>query len=167
MIQIPQQLAHFRGKTLIACLRHNSAQAYIAEGNKIEQLEPIETSATDFHYTDYEGFERLTTPSSPEAKEVSFSAGHDHHNKEHYLHVFLNYFSGEIQKLQKQHQVVQLVFVVPEDIKYQLEEKLSSELKSCTRILEGNFYAHHILDVIKQLPTEEGFYIPKTKEIKK
>lgn len=157
-MQIPQQLPHFKEKILIVCLRHDSGLPYIAEGNKVEQLSPIYTEDTDFHYSDKEGFERLTTPSSPAAKDVSFCAGEDHHNKEHYLHIFLNYFVEKIGELAKEQKVNKLVFFVPEDMLHQLEAKLPQPLKEKIQIFPGNFYAHHILELIAFLPSKDGLY---------
>ena len=145
-ISLPANTPKFEKPTLIVCLAHHLAQPYLAKGDTVTQLEQIATEATDFEYTDKEGFQAIR-----EAGGRGTSPGTERHTKEHYERVFLNYFAEALQSLVHSHGIEQIYLFAPADIKNLTADKLPGGLKEITTIEPGNLVKEHPLELVKRL----------------
>lgn len=146
--QIPEKYLPFLWKTLIVCLNENSAKPYEGHKRNITELEVLETKATQYHYSDKEGFEFTPTGAGT-------SSGNEPHNKEHYAKVFLNFFMKELHKLDQQGQYEKIILISPHTMKNEVKEKLPTELAKKAEIIPGNFYKSHPFDIVEKIEKTE------------
>lgn len=146
IFHIPAQFVEFPYPVLILCMNHRSAKVYQAYQRDIIEKPDIHTVDTDYHYSDNR--EGMTFSS---ATSGGTRIGADHHNKEHYEKVFLNYFITKLQELEAQDRYHRIFIFTPPDIKNMVKEKLPKPLLSKIEIIEGNFAKAHLTEVLKKL----------------
>lgn len=141
-LHIPEKYPEFDIKTLIICVSHNTAKVYLVDKRNMKELPEVHTAETDYHYSDKEGFS---------AGHGGTTTGTDHHNKEHYERVFLNFLVGELKKMESEHHIERMFVFVPEDIKNITREKFSDQMQKKTEFLHGNLLKTHPLDLIDRI----------------
>lgn len=140
-MKIPDNLRHFEKRTLFVVMQHRRAKAFEVLDDLVTDKGVIETDDTEFEYTD-----RKTLSADSGTGRVS-GAGSEKHNKEHYDHVYMNYFSKEFSKLANGYPAV--VIFVPKDIKSLLHDKLNQQELEKTKFIYGNYYNNHLHELLE------------------
>lgn len=138
-MHIPKGFPGFDNKTILLVLAHRDGKAYTGIDKDIEHLEDLKTSATQYQYTDKEGQQGNSAP------------GTDHHNKEHYDRVFLNYIHDKITEYENKKMFEELIVFCPADMKKILEEKVPKHILANTEIFVGNFVNNDLMDLVKKM----------------
>lgn len=149
MIHIPEEIPKFRHKTLIFCFGHNLARPFYVHGREMEEMEMIHTEDTEYEYSDKEGFNHAGPGGGS-------SPGADKHNREHYDHVFLNYFLEQLNDIEKKYDFDQIVTLQPVDMKGLNKEKWPKHLLPKTEFIAGNFHNHPPLDILHKILKESS-----------
>jgi|GEM_PF-6201484 len=146
-LQIPQELPSCEVKTLMCVISDHTARVFECYERTITELNALSTEDTNYTYSDKEGFSY-----GPQGK-VGTRPGTSHHNKEHYLSVFANYFSEAVLKLYKDGAYEDVIIFIPQNIRKFIESKLPKDMVGNIVFVEGNFAKHHPLDLVKKMTT--------------
>lgn len=159
-MELPNGSPKFTEKTLLIAMNHDRAKTYSVDGNHLTIMGEIHTEDTEYEYTDNESQKHISGPSGgafaskgnfPKTGGETTNPGSEPHNKEHYLAVFLNYFTKEVQKIMKLENFARLIIFAPANIHKLLNEKLSPHLQKKANIIPANLYKHHPFDLIERI----------------
>ncbi|PJC37458.1 hypothetical protein CO046_00400 [Candidatus Peregrinibacteria bacterium CG_4_9_14_0_2_um_filter_53_11] len=163
-IQVPEKIPELIERTLVVCMARDFAKAYCYHLQGIHELPTIETSETDYHYTDKEG--RSFISESHGGDRTNGTSGNptifgiEKHNKQHYLKVFLNHFSKELARIFREGSFNRVVLFVPDELHISVEEKLEQHLLQKTEFFSGNFTKHHPLELVEKIYEEKPHLFP-------
>lgn len=146
-ITIPQELRLFSKPTALICLSHDRAMVYEVKADILREIAFWHTQDTDFSYSDKESFDHHGQGSF----DTFFKPGTDGHNKEHYLHVFFNFFTKKLKEMDEQHVFNEIFIFLPEDIKNIATEKTPTYLKDKIHMIPGNVQHEHPLELLKRI----------------
>ncbi|MGE3279242.1 MAG: hypothetical protein AB7J40_05695 [Candidatus Altimarinota bacterium] len=151
-LKIPQQLRLFSNSTALICVSHDRAKVYQVNQDSLEEVSDLHTSDTDYRYSDQEAFSHAEGVST-----VFFKPGTEAHNKEHYLRVFLNSFSDQLKKLDREFHFHDVYLFLPDDLRYVAVEKLPTRLQKKVHVVIGNVAHEHPLELLRRIEklTEE------------
>lgn len=149
VLHIPEEIRKFREKTLIFSFGHYLALPFYVHGREMAELPLIHTEDTDFKYSDREGF------SHPGMGGGGSDPGTEKHNKEHYEHVFVNYFLQKLGHLEKEYEFGSVIVVLPDYMKHVVREKWPKHLVDKTEFIGGNFHNHPPMDILHKIMKEK------------
>lgn len=144
-LRLPERYPPFDPPVLMVCIAQKRAQPYLFAGTTVTALPLIKTPATDYEYTDLEGFLPGRFGSASASR-----PGADQHNKEHYTQVFLNFFSEQLVELEKRTPFHQIALFVPPPMKNMVLAKLPAALREKCEIVAGNFFKTAPLELLKR-----------------
>lgn len=101
-------------KTIFVISAHNIARIFLADKYEIQELTPLHTEATDYEYSDKEWFNYVNSGSGSDIWTIAWF--HEK-NKTHYDHVFADFISKEILKIDKEYQAKRIIIYAPKDLK--------------------------------------------------
>jgi hypothetical protein len=145
-LTIPQNLQLFSESTALICLAHDRAKVYEVYKDSLKEVSFLHTSDTDYQYSDKESFSHAEG-----SQTIFFKPGTEEHNKEHYLRVFLNYFSEKLRDLSHQYGFRDIYLFVPNNIKNIVLEKIPNSIRGKIHIIPGNVMHEHPLELLKRI----------------
>jgi hypothetical protein len=145
-IRLPKNISPFLEKTLLMSLEGDKANVYLGEGDSITLQEPISTEATEYQYSDKEGFNARGG--------TGFTSGGEHHDKEHYRSVFLNHLTKKIHSLHKKGRFQRLAVFAPRQIKNLLKEKMPPDVLKNMVFVSGNVAKESPLELVQRMNTK-------------
>ncbi len=156
-MNLSEEIPRFRDRTLIFCFGKDLARPFYVHGREVDELEMIHTADTEFEYSDKEGFNH----GGPGAGSGS-APGSDKHNKEHYAHVFMNYFLEKLNAIEREYQFDTVVVLETIETKGLTEDKWPQHLKAKTHFIVGNFHKHSPLEIFHKILKEEPLLFEAT-----
>lgn len=144
-MNLPEEIPRFRDRTLIFCFGKDLARPFYVHGREVDEMEIIHTVDTEFEYSDKEAFNSSNGGSSP---------GSDKHNKEHYAHVFMNYFLDKLHGIEAGYKFEKIVVLETIGTKGLTQDKWPKHLMEKTHFIVGNFHKHSPLEIFHKILKE-------------